>query len=274
MYNRTISKKINRFSKQIFLIDNKNKTNIKYFSSKYANIPVFDQPEKVADYMMKKYTKSKKDYIGENCTQFQHADQSYKNIQNWCKAYNNNNKFCRINNDFRKTIGLAAFAHDFGMLWPEDKEIQKMISSDGTNLGFKNHGELGQDFFNANGFHPIIGEMSRMHVVAKRALCSMNQEQINEINKKMIIKLPSPYIIYLSNASRKTLLEHQGGLMNESELKRYMKNPLALYSFVIRFCDDNSKYDKSTNSEDFYYKLIVDHLKKYRNSSDFLNGHF
>jgi len=168
-------------------------------------------------------------YIDEPISQYQHGLQAGY----YAKQLTNNPK-----------THIAALLHDIGHLINGDR----MISNDGIDLGAKQHEKQGANFLRSIGLDDEICQLVENHVNAKRYLCT---------------KFKS-YIDKLSEASYKTLFEHQGGLMNDEELELFENNPLFQEFIILRKCDELSKEINFTYNEAFenYKELIESFINK------------
>lgn len=150
-----------------------------------------------------------KGYIGENVSQYEHGLQA---------AY-----FAKKMTDNPK-VWLAALLHDIGHLI-DNEVINRMYTNKGEDLGVKNHEKIGADYLRKLGLDEEICLLVENHVNTKRYLCGKDQS----------------YVTQLSESSKKTLFEHQGGVMTESELIKFESDPLYKEHLLLRKCDELAK---------------------------------
>lgn len=161
------------------------------------------------------------DYIGEHITQYQHALQAgicaLEDIT--LLTYDEYTRSCTI---------ISAFLHDIGHLIGMDRNNQIMIDDEakvkGENLGIQQHEVIGSQYLKELGFPKLVCEIVEKHVTAKRYLCSVSKE----------------YLDNLSEASRRTM-SLQGGLMDEEEIKQFNMDRNASIYILMRHYDDQAK---------------------------------
>lgn len=133
-----------------------------------------------------------------------------------------------------KELVVAAFLHDFGYLilgLPEE-------STESGIDGF--HEDIGEQCLKGY-FPPLITDCIRLHVQAKRYLCTVE----------------SHYFDQLSEASRRSLAV-QGGLMNHTELCAFEAEPHYREAIQIRQYDDKGKQPYLNHPDlDYYLKLTA-----------------
>ena len=110
---------------------------------------------------------------------------------------------------------VSSLLHDYGHI---SKGIPICPS---TNVDDK-HEVIGADALSLLGFKKEVTEPIRLHVLAKRYLCTIN-----------------PYYS-LSEGSKKSLFL-QGGILTEKEINAFEKNPFFNEALLIRHSDDASK---------------------------------
>ena len=116
------------------------------------------------------------------------------------------------------TLITSALLHDIGHLLVDEEDDQEgMMGRDSY------HEETGADFL-AMFFPPQVTDPIRLHVPAKRYLCTMNND----------------YLDSLSEASRQSLAV-QGGKMSPQEKIRFEKNPDLNDALRLRIWDDQAK---------------------------------
>lgn len=118
---------------------------------------------------------------------------------------------------------LAALFHDVGHLLVFERETTEKDDLMG-GYGLKNHEEEGAAYLADFGFPPQVCEPVRLHVDAKRYLCTVD---------------PS-YYTGLSKASQVTMA-YQGGFMGEEEVRAFEANPFFREAIALRRWDDAAK---------------------------------
>lgn len=108
---------------------------------------------------------------------------------------------------------VAALLHDIGHLFEEDASREEDLI----------HEEVGADFL-AEFYPPSVTEPIRLHVPAKRFLCTTQPAYFQE----------------LSPASQ-TSFVLQGGMMNEAEVKAFQQHPYFESALQLRSWDDLAK---------------------------------
>jgi len=129
-------------------------------------------------------------YIGENVTQLQHAQQAAMLAE---KA------------GFGEDVIIGALLHDIGHLVGLENSLENMTHN-GVTLGTVDHDKVGEEFLQNLGFPVEVTQFVRGHVQAKRYL---------------VFKDPT-YHNRLTEASKGTLI-HQGGPMTENEAAAFEK---------------------------------------------------
>jgi len=115
-------------------------------------------------------------------------------------------------------LQTAALLHDIGHMLAEDVqgEINPTLKDDF-------HENMGATFL-AEFFPPEVTEPIRLHVEAKRYMCSTDTQ----------------YFGGLSEASKKSFFL-QGGKMSESEIEEFESNPFYQAAITLRKWDDQAK---------------------------------
>jgi 2-amino-1-hydroxyethylphosphonate dioxygenase (glycine-forming) len=132
---------------------------------------------------------------------------------------------------------LAALLHDVGHLLEDHEQM--------AALGVKNHENIGADYLASLGFSKQVCELVRLHVDAKRYLCS---------------KTPK-YLSKLSEASLATL-KWQGGPMTEVECRTFEAHDLFEDAIRLRTFDEYAKItDIRSQNRARYRALITTHLR-------------
>lgn len=111
----------------------------------------------------------------------------------------------------------AALLHDIGQFLDDAGNAAVSLHADGC------HETTGAAFL-SKAFGPEVTEPVRLHVDAKRYLCTVQPD----------------YRDGLSEAS-KLSLELQGGTMNEAEAESFMASPYARSTLLLRSFDDTGK---------------------------------
>ena len=134
------------------------------------------------------------------------------------------------------TLVLAALLHDVGHLLKDHEQM--------AALGVKDHEEVGADYLASLGFSKRVCELVRLHVDAKRYLCS---------------KTPK-YLEKLSDASVATL-NWQGGPMTAVECRVFEAHDLFKDALRLRSFDEYAKRtDIRSPNRVRYRTLMEDHL--------------
>jgi len=147
-----------------------------------------------------------RDYIGEPVSQLSHAVQT---------ATLAKQKF----GDANHAMVSAALLHDIGQLVG-----MKYAHMPKSSFGVMGHEVVGHNFLKQCNFSPVVCEMVRDHVIAKRYLSTIEPT----------------YMSILSPASRATLLE-QNGLLDAAQMAMVRRNPFFRQSLELRRLDDAAK---------------------------------
>ncbi|WP_299199860.1 hypothetical protein [uncultured Amphritea sp.] len=139
-------------------------------------------------------------HYGEGVSQVEHAVQCARQA---------------VDDGERDDMVVAALLHDIGHLIDEVNPVHGNF-----------HHDLVAAEFLSNGFPPGVIEPIRLHVSAKRYLCTVE----------------AGYIDGLSEASRHSL-EHQGGLMSADEVTAFRAEPFHEQAIQLRRWDDEAKDD-------------------------------
>jgi predicted HD phosphohydrolase len=123
--------------------------------------------------------------------------------------------------EYKPEIVVATLLHDYGLVC-RYKTIKTSIE----------HEIVGARELSKFGFNRDVTEPIRLHVLAKRYLCTIN-----------------PYYTGVEMSSKL-----KGGFMTDKELLQFERNPYFTDSLIVRHADDGSK-DISYNSK---YESIVD----------------
>lgn len=123
--------------------------------------------------------------------------------------------------DYKPQLVVASLLHDYGLVCMGKRSINDK------------HEIIGSIKLSKFGFNRDVTEPIRLHVLAKRYLCTINPNYTEGC--EMYLKL-------------------QGGFMTDKELLQFERNPYFTDSLIIRHADDGSK-DISYNSK---YKSIID----------------
>ena len=176
---------------------------------------------RIVDEIINKYQNNNSLYIGEKVTMTEHM------IQTAMLAEENHSP---------KSLICACLLHDYGHFIIEDPDRLVSKSIDGK------HEDIGFNFLN-NYFRPEVVEPIRLHVQAKRYLCREKS-----------------YWSALSDAS-KVSLKLQGGIMNDTETKKFTSLKFHYDAILLRKYDDEGKIPniKMKKIED-YRNLISSQL--------------
>lgn len=142
-------------------------------------------------------------YFGEPVTQLEHALQSAQ--------------LARDSGSLDDMV-IAALLHDIGHLL-EAEGARKQ-----EEVGVINHDDIGAEYLLERGFSPLVAELVRGHVDAKRYLTATN----------------AGYARRLSEASAATLVL-QGGPMNDAEVAAFQEDPLLADKLRLRSWDEQAK---------------------------------
>ncbi len=135
---------------------------------------------------------------------------------------------------------IAALLHDIGHLYGHQLERQRM-----GDFGVVDHESLGAKYLLSKGFSPKVAALVEGHVLAKRYLCYVNPEYLNN----------------LSQASMETL-KQQGGPMNKEEAARFRLSPYFELSIRMRHWDEEAKIPELKLPPIASYKdMLLRHLK-------------
>jgi 2-amino-1-hydroxyethylphosphonate dioxygenase (glycine-forming) len=161
------------------------------------------------------------EYAGEKVTQLEHMCQAAQLAER---------------GGFDEEVILAAFLHDIGHI---------CVSSYATNsmdgYGIINHEKVGAAFLKSRGFSDRLIQLVRRHVDAKRYLT---------------FKYPE-YYEQLSEASKITL-EHQGGMMAETEVQQFEADPLHELIIEMRRMDELAKEEHQPIPDLEKYKIMME----------------
>jgi predicted HD phosphohydrolase len=132
-------------------------------------------------------------------------------------------------------IVVASLLHDYGHI------VHGAPISPDTGVDDK-HEIIGADALANLGFGPEVTEPIRLHVQAKRYLCTVNK-------------------YYPLSEGSKLSLELQGGLMSKSELAEFTKNFYWRDAIILRYADDCGKSDSESgacilNFEDYITNIL------------------
>eukprot|EP00092_Neocalanus_flemingeri_P005783 GFUD01006225.1.p1 GENE.GFUD01006225.1~~GFUD01006225.1.p1 ORF type:complete len:198 (-),score=66.55 GFUD01006225.1:214-780(-) len=163
-------------------------------------------------------------YIGENVTQLQHAQQAA--IQAEQAGHSD-------------LVIIGAFLHDIGHLIGMEKSLP-LMEQNGIPLGTVDHDEVGENFLKDLGFPQEVTQFVRGHVQAKRYL----------------VHTDPGYHSSLSEASKGTLV-CQGGPMSAGEAAQF--ESLSNFSAILamRKWDEAAKDVNIAATDNKKYKDIV-----------------
>jgi 2-amino-1-hydroxyethylphosphonate dioxygenase (glycine-forming) len=161
------------------------------------------------------------EYAGEKVTQLEHMCQAAQLAEQ---------------GGFDEEVILAAFLHDIGHI---------CVSSYATNsmdgYGIIDHEKVGAAFLKSRGFSDRLIQLVQRHVDAKRYLT---------------FKYPE-YYEQLSEASKITL-EHQGGMMTETEALQFESDPLHELIIEMRRMDELAKEEQQPIPDLKKYKIMME----------------
>jgi gamma-butyrobetaine dioxygenase len=129
----------------------------------------------------------------------------------------------------------AALLHDVGHL--------RVVASMQTDVGDDHHEDVAATWL-AAWFGPEVTQPIRLHVAAKRYLCSTE----------------SDYFSRLSAASVESL-RRQGGAMSPAEVEKFRGQPYAVDAVAVRRWDDAAKDPTRATPEFAYFRLVLDRLQ-------------
>jgi phosphonate degradation associated HDIG domain protein len=132
------------------------------------------------------------------------------------------------------TLVAAALLHDFGHLihdLPEDSAEHGVDTR---------HEELGFDFL-GRYFPDAVVEPVRMHVAAKRYLCTVDPGYRKELSPASILSL-----------------ELQGGALSEAEVEEFERSPYAEDAVRLRRYDDQGKIPGAQVPDLEHYREVLE----------------
>jgi phosphonate degradation associated HDIG domain protein len=137
----------------------------------------------------------------------------------------------------KETLILACLLHDIGHLLHQ-------LPNDAPEQGIDDlHENLGYHYLEKK-FPPSVAEPVKLHVPAKRYLCTKEPNYIKILSKPSIISL-----------------HLQGGPMTQEECIQFEKNTYYLDAIKLRKYDDMAKIRNfPTNSIDYYEPLIKNYI--------------
>jgi phosphonate degradation associated HDIG domain protein len=166
------------------------------------------------------------DYIGEPVSQIEHMCQAAQ----LAEAEN-----------YDEEVILAAFFHDIGHLCEHVYSVHYM-----DGYGVVDHEQLGGQYLRDKGFSEKIARLVESHVPAKRYLTFKQPDYYNR----------------LSEASKITL-NKQGGMMSETEARKFESDSLHPLFIKIREWDDKAKIEKiPLPSLEIYKQMALHHLTR------------
>lgn len=177
----------------------------------------------VFDEILSRFEARGDQHYGENVTEQEHALQTAASAE-------------RVGAD--PSVVVACLLHDYGHLM---HDLGQHIAEEGIDA---HHEELGAKFL-TQYFPPEVVEPARLHVAAKRYLCTKRPE----------------YLAGLSDASRLSL-ELQGGVMNDAEVAEFEANPHFQAAIELRHHDDAGKVEGAqTKSLADYRELVTSFIR-------------
>ena len=112
---------------------------------------------------------------------------------------------------------VAALLHDVGHLLHD-------LPADAPDQGVDDHHETSGCHYLQTRFPTSVVEPARLHVAAKRYLCSVDAEYLSKLSQPSVVSL-----------------QLQGGVMNEAEIAQFEQNPFAQDATRLRKWDDIAK---------------------------------
>lgn len=139
------------------------------------------------------------------------------------------------------SLVVACLLHDYGHLL---HDLGEAIAEDGLDA---RHEDLGAGAL-ASWFGPEIVEPARLHVAAKRYLCTVD-----------------PACLAALSAASRLSLELQGGLMDPEEARAFESHPHHRDAVALRRCDDQAKVPGMVVPElETYRDLVLAHVRMSR----------
>ena len=171
----------------------------------------------IVDEIINKYQNNNSLYIGEKVTMTEHM------IQTAMLAEENQSP---------TSLVCACLLHDYGHLIIEDPNqlVSKLVDGKHEDIGFN---------FLKNYFKPEVVEPIKLHVQAKRYLCRGKS-----------------YWNALSEAS-KVSLKLQGGVMNDSEAKKFISFKFHDKAILLRKYDDEGKIPNTKMKKIEEYRNLI-----------------
>ena len=163
------------------------------------------------------------EYMGEPVSMAQHMEQTAA---------------CAVAGNASNELIVAALLHDIGHFvgdFPIDA-LENGIDNDHENVAAE---------FLAPYFPESVTEPIRLHVPAKKYLCTTDKN----------------YFDQLSDASKQTLVV-QGGIMNSEEVKQFETNRYYREAVQLRKYDDNGKVANKTIHPIIHYQSLLSSLIK------------
>ena len=178
--------------------------------------------EYVINYILNLYKNKGKSMYDKNINQVTHAFQTME---------------LAIKCGFTEDFQLTCFLHDIGHLLLDEKNDNVDFLKEDLN-----HELIGYNFLK-NFFEDEITKPILLHVVAKRFLCSINNDYYNS----------------LSDSSKKSF-KIQGGKMNQEQIKKFLKTSCCGDAVKLRELEDISKKNEKP---EINYVYIEHLLNKY-----------
>ncbi len=162
--------------------------------------------------------KGDSEYGGENVTQLEHALQC---------------AFLAEQSGAARELIVASLLHDIGHLLHD-------LPDDAPDQGIDDHHENSGYRFLEDNFSPAVAEPVRLHVAAKRYLCTVDAAYEGQLSEPSLVSL-----------------RLQGGKMSEEELAEFRKSPYWEDALSLRRFDDLAKVvDLKTPSLEHYLPII------------------
>lgn len=185
------------------------------------------------------------DYIGEPISQLEHSLQAAQLAQD--------------SGADDETV-LGALLHDVGRFIPAADKMPKMIATDGTYVGRASHEVVGERYLRQLGFGEKVCQLVAAHVMAKRYLTAVDKEYYDGLSNssKNTLRMQVSSCFYLSRGLHIVLTSEQGGIFNDTQIKKAQEDPWLEAKLQVRRWDDQAKVpDMKTAPLSAYEDLAV-----------------
>lgn len=177
------------------------------------------EPEAYVDQLLKWMSEKGGSNYDESVTQFEHA------LQSGALARERGNPL---------TLVVAALLHDVGHLLADEHNGHEEFLF--TNLKHENIGAR----WLARAFRVEVTEPIRLHVDAKRYLCTVDADYYDRLS-----------------ASSKRSFAVQGGRMSEDEIRRFRNEPYLEQALEVRKIDDEAKVSSAIVTNAATYRPLL-----------------